>query len=89
MQAMSQGPYGHSSCPVRSVAIMIYLSFKYQTAEHWYPPDLQARARIHEYLGWHADCIRGVFGVPLWTKVRRTIQRVADIRDLVGGRAVD
>ncbi|KAK2499826.1 hypothetical protein MC885_009818 [Smutsia gigantea] len=52
-----------------SVAIMIYLSFKYQTAEHWYPPDLQARARIHEYLGWHADCIRGVFGVPLWSKV--------------------
>ncbi|KAI5133386.1 glutathione S-transferase theta-2B-like [Manis pentadactyla] len=52
-----------------SVAIMIYLSFKYQTAEHWYPPDLHARARIHEYLGWHADCIRGVFGVLLWTKV--------------------
>ncbi|EPQ20305.1 Glutathione S-transferase theta-2B [Myotis brandtii] len=53
----------------QSVAILIYLSSKYQTADHWYPPDLQARARIHEYLGWHADFIRGTFGVCLWTKV--------------------
>ncbi|XP_045880230.1 glutathione S-transferase theta-2B-like isoform X1 [Meles meles] len=52
-----------------SSAILIYLSSKYQTANHWYPSDLQARARVHEYLGWHADCIRGTFGVPLWTKV--------------------
>ncbi|KAL2767465.1 glutathione S-transferase theta-2 isoform b, partial [Daubentonia madagascariensis] len=53
----------------QSVAILTYLSCKYQTADHWYPPDLQARARIHEYLGWHADCIRGTFGVPLWVRV--------------------
>ncbi|XP_014652833.1 PREDICTED: glutathione S-transferase theta-2B-like isoform X2 [Ceratotherium simum simum] len=52
-----------------SVAILIFLSAKYQTADHWYPADLQARARIHEYLGWHADCIRGTFGVPPWTQV--------------------
>ncbi|XP_074177604.1 glutathione S-transferase theta-2B-like [Rhinolophus sinicus] len=52
-----------------SVAILIYLSFKYQTADHWYPADLQARVRIHEYLGWHADRIRGTFGVSLWTQV--------------------
>ncbi|XP_027625283.1 glutathione S-transferase theta-2B [Tupaia chinensis] len=52
-----------------SVAILIYLSRKYQTADHWYPPDLQARARVHEYLGWHADYIRGTFGVPMWTQV--------------------
>ncbi|XP_055976768.1 glutathione S-transferase theta-2B-like [Sorex fumeus] len=52
-----------------SVAIMIYLSTKYKTANHWYPPDPSIRARIHEYLGWHADCIRGTFGVPLWVKV--------------------
>ncbi|XP_012578979.1 PREDICTED: glutathione S-transferase theta-2B-like isoform X2 [Condylura cristata] len=50
-----------------SVAILIYLSTKYQTAEHWYPPELQFR--IHEYLGWHADHIRSTFGVPLWTQV--------------------
>ncbi|XP_037352197.1 glutathione S-transferase theta-2B-like [Talpa occidentalis] len=52
-----------------SVAILIYLSSKYQTEEHWYPPELQFRIRIHEYLGWHADYIRGTFGVPLWTQV--------------------
>ncbi|XP_053443051.1 glutathione S-transferase theta-2B isoform X2 [Nycticebus coucang] len=52
-----------------SSAILIYLSCKYQTADHWYPRDLQARARVHEYLGWHADHIRGTFGVPLWTRV--------------------
>ncbi|XP_033054842.1 glutathione S-transferase theta-2B [Trachypithecus francoisi] len=52
-----------------SSAILIYLSCKYQTADHWYPSDLQARARVHEYLGWHADCIRGTFGVPMWVQV--------------------
>ncbi|OBS82701.1 hypothetical protein A6R68_23302 [Neotoma lepida] len=52
-----------------SSAILIYLSSKYQVADHWYPADLQARARVHEYLGWHADNIRGTFGVPLWIKV--------------------
>ncbi|XP_036023797.1 glutathione S-transferase theta-2-like [Onychomys torridus] len=52
-----------------SSAILIYLSSKYQVADHWYPADLQARARVHEYLGWHADNIRGVFGVLLWSKV--------------------
>uniref|UniRef100_H0XJI1 glutathione transferase n=1 Tax=Otolemur garnettii TaxID=30611 RepID=H0XJI1_OTOGA len=58
-----------SSCCLRCTAILIYLSCKYQTADHWYPRDLQARARVHEYLGWHADHIRGTFGVPLWTRV--------------------
>ncbi|CAO2608441.1 Glutathione S-transferase theta-2 [Lemmus lemmus] len=52
-----------------SSAILMYLSSKYQVADHWYPADLKARARVHEYLGWHADNIRGIFGVPLWTKV--------------------
>ncbi|XP_024897630.1 glutathione S-transferase theta-2-like, partial [Pteropus alecto] len=54
---------------VPSVAILIYLSSKYQTPDHWYSADLQARARIHEYLGWQADCIRRVFGAPLWIQV--------------------
>ncbi|XP_075389706.1 glutathione S-transferase theta-2B-like isoform X2 [Tenrec ecaudatus] len=52
-----------------STAILIYLSQKYHTDDHWYPAELQARARVHEYLGWHADFIRGTFGVMLWTKV--------------------
>lgn len=58
---------------VPSTAILIYLSSKYQVADHWYPADLQARAQIHEYLGWHADNIRGTFGVLLWTKVSRVL----------------
>uniref|UniRef100_A0A8D2B2G2 Glutathione S-transferase theta-2 n=1 Tax=Sciurus vulgaris TaxID=55149 RepID=A0A8D2B2G2_SCIVU len=52
-----------------SSAILIYLSCKYQVADHWYPSDLQTRSRIHEYLGWHADNIRGTFGVTLWIQV--------------------
>ncbi|XP_045145578.1 glutathione S-transferase theta-2-like [Echinops telfairi] len=56
-------------CPCFSTAILIYLSQKYQTEDHWYPAELQARARVHEYLGWHADFIQGTFGVMLWTKV--------------------
>lgn len=66
--------------PVPSVAILTYLSSKYQTADHWYPADLQARARIHEYLGWHADCIRSIFGVSLWVQVRRAIWGVIDFQ---------
>lgn len=58
---------------VPSSAILMYLSSKYQVADHWYPADLQARARVHEYLGWHADNVRGIFGVPLWTKVCRVL----------------
>uniref|UniRef100_A0A8C9KF00 Glutathione transferase n=1 Tax=Panthera tigris altaica TaxID=74533 RepID=A0A8C9KF00_PANTA len=52
-----------------STAILIYLSFKYQTADHWYSSELWARFHAHKYLGWHADCIRDTFGVPLWTQV--------------------
>lgn len=29
--------------------------------------------RVHEYLGWHGDCIRNNFGVSLWAQVRRAI----------------
>ncbi|XP_036923189.1 glutathione S-transferase theta-2B-like [Sturnira hondurensis] len=59
-----------------SVAILIYLSVKYRTADHWYPSDLQARMRIHEYLGWHGDRIRGTFGVSLWAQVLAPLIRV-------------
>ncbi|XP_003478004.3 glutathione S-transferase theta-2 [Cavia porcellus] len=52
-----------------SSAILIYLSCRCQVGDHWYPPDLQSRARIHEYLGWHADNIRGTFGVTLWARI--------------------
>uniref|UniRef100_A0A6I8N0Q8 glutathione transferase n=1 Tax=Ornithorhynchus anatinus TaxID=9258 RepID=A0A6I8N0Q8_ORNAN len=55
---------------VESVAILLYLSRKYGTADHWYPADLQARARVDEYLSWHSDSIRGTFGTLLWIRVR-------------------
>lgn len=37
-----------------SVAILKYLVQKYSSsvAEHWYPADLQQRARVNEYLSW-------------------------------------
>ncbi|XP_056676504.1 glutathione S-transferase theta-2-like [Monodelphis domestica] len=52
-----------------SVAILHYLSQKYSTPAHWYPKELQARARVEEYLSWHGDSIRGTFGTMLWIRV--------------------
>ncbi|XP_053555769.1 glutathione S-transferase theta-1-like [Bombina bombina] len=35
-----------------STAILLYLARKFKTADHWYPSDLQKRARVDEYLAW-------------------------------------
>ncbi|KAK7015115.1 Glutathione S-transferase theta-1 [Halocaridina rubra] len=35
-----------------SVAILRYLSRKYNVADHWYPKDLKVQARVDEYLEW-------------------------------------
>ncbi|KAG9487424.1 hypothetical protein GDO78_007330 [Eleutherodactylus coqui] len=36
-----------------SNAIILYLVRKFKTPDHWYPSDLQKRARVDEYLAWH------------------------------------
>uniref|UniRef100_A0A8D0HGH0 Glutathione transferase n=1 Tax=Sphenodon punctatus TaxID=8508 RepID=A0A8D0HGH0_SPHPU len=52
-----------------SMAILIYLSQKYKTPDHWYPSDIQRRARVDEYLSWQHVAIRAN-GVKLfWLKV--------------------
>ncbi|XP_041643641.1 glutathione S-transferase theta-1a [Cheilinus undulatus] len=35
-----------------SIAILKYLAQKHSVADHWYPADLQQRARVNEYLSW-------------------------------------
>uniref|UniRef100_A0A8D2MP12 glutathione transferase n=1 Tax=Zonotrichia albicollis TaxID=44394 RepID=A0A8D2MP12_ZONAL len=35
-----------------SIAILLYLVQKFKTPDHWYPADLQKRARVDEYLSW-------------------------------------
>uniref|UniRef100_A0A8D0HFN7 glutathione transferase n=1 Tax=Sphenodon punctatus TaxID=8508 RepID=A0A8D0HFN7_SPHPU len=42
-----------------SIAILLYLSRKFNTPDHWYPSDVQKRARVDEYLSWQHTAIRG------------------------------
>ncbi|XP_039581986.1 glutathione S-transferase theta-1-like [Passer montanus] len=41
-----------------SIAILLYLVQKFKTPDHWYPSDLQKRARVDEYLSWQHVNIR-------------------------------
>ncbi|XP_045675763.1 glutathione S-transferase theta-1 isoform X1 [Phyllostomus hastatus] len=52
-----------------SVAILLYLTRKYQVPDHWYPQDLQARARVDEYLAWQHVTLRRNCLRALWHKV--------------------
>lgn len=45
-------------CLAESIAIMMYLAEKFHTPDHWYPADLQKRARVNEYLSWQHSAIR-------------------------------
>ncbi|XP_055976586.1 glutathione S-transferase theta-3-like [Sorex fumeus] len=52
-----------------SVAILLYLSRKFETPDHWYPQDLQARARVDEYLAWQHTALRSSCTRVLWQKM--------------------
>ncbi|XP_068108239.1 glutathione S-transferase theta-1-like [Hyperolius riggenbachi] len=41
-----------------STAMLLYMTNKYKTPDHWYPSDLQKRARVDEYLAWQHSTIR-------------------------------
>ncbi|XP_029778052.1 glutathione S-transferase theta-1 [Suricata suricatta] len=52
-----------------SVAILLYLTRKYKVPDHWYPQDLQACARVDEYLAWQHTALRRSCLRALWHKV--------------------
>ncbi|XP_024833024.1 glutathione S-transferase theta-1 isoform X2 [Bos taurus] len=51
-----------------SVAILLYLARKYKVPDHWYPQDLQACARVDEYLAWQHTALRRNCLRALWHK---------------------
>uniref|UniRef100_A0A4W2HF48 glutathione transferase n=1 Tax=Bos indicus x Bos taurus TaxID=30522 RepID=A0A4W2HF48_BOBOX len=55
--------------PAQSVAILLYLARKYKVPDHWYPQDLQACARVDEYLAWQHTALRRNCLRALWHKV--------------------
>ncbi|XP_066501678.1 glutathione S-transferase theta-1b [Hoplias malabaricus] len=56
-------------CLAESVAIMMYLVEKYKTPDHWYPADLQKRARVNEYLSWQHSALRPHGSKIFWLKL--------------------
>nr|XP_056715589.1 glutathione S-transferase theta-1-like [Euleptes europaea] len=52
-----------------STAILLYLTRKYNTPSHWYPPDMKKRGRVDEYLAWQHCTIRPSASKILWLKV--------------------
>ncbi|ELW72605.1 Glutathione S-transferase theta-1 [Tupaia chinensis] len=60
------GDHDGVSC---SVAILLYLTRKYKVPDHWYPRDLQACARVDEYLSWQHTALRRNCLRALWHKI--------------------
>ncbi|XP_042298589.1 glutathione S-transferase theta-3-like isoform X1 [Sceloporus undulatus] len=52
-----------------STAILLYLTRKYNTPSHWYPPDMKKRARVDEFLAWQHSNLRPCAAKILWLRV--------------------
>ncbi|XP_061118941.1 glutathione S-transferase theta-3-like [Conger conger] len=52
-----------------SVAILLYMAEKFRTPDHWYPADLQTRARVNEYLSWQHTALRMHGSKVFWFKL--------------------
>ncbi|KAM9622462.1 glutathione S-transferase theta-1-like [Trichechus inunguis] len=52
-----------------SVAILLYLSRKYETPDHLYPQDIQTCIHVDEYLAWQHMALRSSCTCTLWQKV--------------------
>ncbi|XP_036384736.1 glutathione S-transferase theta-1b [Megalops cyprinoides] len=52
-----------------SIAILIYMVEKFHTPDHWYPSDLQKRARVNEYLSWQHTGVRIHGSKIFWLKL--------------------
>ncbi|XP_075574750.1 glutathione S-transferase theta-1 isoform X1 [Pelecanus crispus] len=63
--ALKDGDFTLAEC----TAILLYLSRKYNTPDHWYPSDIQKRAQVDEYLSWHHANIRANAPKTMWIKV--------------------
>ncbi|XP_031414962.1 glutathione S-transferase theta-1b isoform X1 [Clupea harengus] len=55
--------------PSLSIAIMTYLSEKFQTPDHWYPANIHKRARVNEYLSWQHTAIRMQGSKVFWLRL--------------------
>ncbi|XP_043910125.1 glutathione S-transferase theta-1-like isoform X1 [Protopterus annectens] len=52
-----------------SIAILQYLAEKYKLSDHWYPANLEKRAKINEFLLWHVNVVRPLMVKDFWFKV--------------------
>ncbi|CAL1583325.1 unnamed protein product [Knipowitschia caucasica] len=62
-----------------SIAMMQYMVEKFKTPDHWYPSDLQQRARVNEYLCWQPTGIRLHGSKVFWLKLMLPIVFKLDI----------
>ncbi|XP_048859955.1 glutathione S-transferase theta-1a [Brienomyrus brachyistius] len=49
-----------------SVAILQYMVEMFSTPDHWYPADVQKRARVNEYLSWQHTAMRSHAAKVFW-----------------------